>query len=97
MSARALLRETAEAWDAAAKEERGAFGPRVAAAKLHAGDIAVDVVDRCMRLVGGVSLHRSGPLERYYREVRGPLHNPPISPRGLEMIAAAALDDPPTS
>ena len=97
MSARALLRETAEAWDGAVKEERATFGPRVAAAKLHAGDVAVDVVDRCMRLVGGVSLHRSGPLERYYREVRGPLHNPPIAPRGLEMIAAAALDDPPIS
>lgn len=92
MTARALLHETASAWDALDAETRPTLGPRVAAAKLHAGDAAVDIVDRCMRLVGGVSLHRSEPLERYYRDVRGPLHNPPITPRGLEVIASAALD-----
>ena len=94
IAARALLHETASAWDAAA-DARAPLGPRVAATKLHLCDTAVDVVDRCMRLVGGISLHRSEPLERYYREVRGPLYNPPITPRGLELIAAAALDDPP--
>ena len=94
IAARALLHETASAWDAAA-DARAPLGPRVAATKLHVCDTAVEVVDRCMRLVGGVSLHRSEPLERYYRDVRGPLHNPPITPRGLELIAAAALDDPP--
>ena len=89
IASRALLQETACAWDAdpAAGYQ---LGPRVAAAKLHACDTAVDVVDRCLRLVGGISLHRSEPLERYYRDVRGPLHNPPIEPRGLELIAAAA-------
>jgi alkylation response protein AidB-like acyl-CoA dehydrogenase len=92
MSARALLHETASAWDELDSETRPKLGPRVAAAKLHAGDTAVDIVDRCMRLVGGISLHRSQPLERYYRDVRGPLHNPPITPRGLEVIASAALD-----
>lgn len=95
MASHALLHETASAWDAGDSESRVKLGPRVAAAKLHACDTAVDVVDRCMRLVGGVSLHRSEPLERYYRDVRGPLHNPPITPRGLEVIAAAALDHPP--
>lgn len=94
IAARALLHETAAAWDAAA-DARAPLGPRVAATKLHLCDTAVDVVDRCMRLVGGISLHRSEPLERYYRDVRGPLYNPPITPRGLELIAAAALDDPP--
>ena len=92
MSARALLHETASAWDQLDAESRFKLGPRVAAAKLHTGDTAVDIVDRCMRLVGGISLHRSQPLERYYRDVRGPLHNPPITPRGLEVIASAALD-----
>ena len=96
IASRALLHETAAAWDSA-DDSRAPLGPRVAATKLHVTDSAVDIVDRCMRLVGGISLHRSEPLERYYREVRGPLHNPPITPRGLELIAAAALDDPPTS
>ena len=97
MSARALLHETAAAWDTLEPEARPSLGPRVAAAKLHCGDTAVDVVDRCMRLVGGISLHRSQPLERYYRDVRGPLHNPPITPRGLEVIASAALDPLPAA
>ena len=92
MTTRALLHETASAWDALDDDGRSKLGPRVAAAKLHAGDSAVDIVDRCMRLVGGISLHRSQPLERFYRDVRGPLHNPPITPRGLELIASAALD-----
>ncbi len=97
MTARALLHETASAWDTLDAESRSSLGPRVAAAKLHTSDTAVDVVDRCMRLVGGISLHRSEPLERYYRDVRGPLHNPPITPRGLEVIASAALDPLPES
>ena len=95
IASRALLTETAAAWDELDADGRMSLGPRVAAAKLHACDTAVDVVDRCMRLVGGISLHRSEPLERYYRDVRGPLHNPPITPRGLEVIASAALDHPP--
>ena len=91
-TAQSLLFGTAEAWDTA-QESRGALlAPRLAAAKLGVTDLAVAVVDRCMRVVGGVSMQRSEPLERYYRDVRGPLANPPITPRGLEMIARAALD-----
>ena len=96
-TAQAVLFGAAEAWDAAAGAAAGAertrLAPRVAAAKLRVTDLAVAIVDRCMRVVGGVSFQRSEPLERYYRDVRGPLANPPITPRGLEMIARAALDD----
>ena len=96
-TAQALLFSAAEAWDAAASPDadaqRARLAPRVAAAKLRVTDLAVAIVDRCMRVVGGVSFQRSEPLERYYRDVRGPLANPPITPRGLEMIARAALDD----
>ena len=92
ISKSSLLR-TAETWDTRPDLRGASLAPQVAATKLHVTDAAVAIVDRCMRLVGGVSLHRSEPLERYYRDVRGPLHNPPIEPRGLEMIARAALDD----
>lgn len=97
ITAQSLLFTTAEAWDSlrgdAAPEARGVLlAPRVATAKLRVTDLAVAIVDRCMRVVGGVSMQRSEPLERYYRDVRGPLANPPITPRGLEMIAKAALD-----
>jgi len=47
-----------------------------------------------MRIVGGVAMHRSEPLERYFRDVRSGLINPPIEARALETIASAALDDP---
>lgn len=92
MQAWALLGTTAEAWDAEPQRRGALLAPALAAAKLHVTDTAVAVVDRCMRIVGGVSLQRSEPLERYYRDVRGPLANPPITPRGLEMIARAVLD-----
>jgi alkylation response protein AidB-like acyl-CoA dehydrogenase len=92
ITARALLFTTAETWDAEPQTRGALLTSRVAATKLRVTDLAVEVVDRCMRIVGGVSFQRSQPLERYYRDVRGPLANPPITPRGLEMIARAALD-----
>ena len=92
ITAQALLFGTAEAWDASPEQRGAVLTPRVATAKLRVTDLAVAVVDRCMRVVGGVSLQRSEPLERYYRDVRGPLANPPITPRGLEMLARAAFD-----
>jgi alkylation response protein AidB-like acyl-CoA dehydrogenase len=50
------------------------------------------MVEIAMRIVGGVALHRSEPLERYFRDVRGGLVNPPIEARALEQIAASLLD-----
>jgi alkylation response protein AidB-like acyl-CoA dehydrogenase len=47
-----------------------------------------------MRVVGGVSLQKRRPIERYYRDVRAPLHNPPLEDRALEQLARAALDEP---
>ncbi|MCZ6708691.1 MAG: acyl-CoA/acyl-ACP dehydrogenase [Chloroflexi bacterium] len=91
-AARALLFETAEEWDRGPEEVGPQFGPKVAATKIFAVNQSIEVVDRCMRLVGGQSMQRSEPLERYYRDVRAPLANPPIEVRGLDMIAAAVLD-----
>ena len=93
MAAHTLLLGTARAWDAQPQRRGAALAPYLAAAKIQVTNTAISVVDRCMRVVGGVSLHRGAPLERYYRDVRGALHNPPIEPRGLEVIARAALDD----
>ncbi|MEJ5221429.1 MAG: hypothetical protein WHT63_05420, partial [Tepidiforma sp.] len=35
---------------------------------------------------------RARPLERYFRDVRAPLHNPPLEDRALEQLARRALD-----
>ena len=93
MAARALLFEVASIWDNESTLRGKPLAAKTAAAKLFVTDTAVRVVDRCMRVVGGASLHRSEAIERYYRDVRGGLANPPIEPRGLEMIAQAALTE----
>ena len=91
MAARALLLTTTEDWDEH-PEARGDLGAAVAAAKRLATNTAIDMVEIAMRIVGGVALHRSEPLERYFRDVRGGLVNPPIEARALEQIAASVLD-----
>ena len=93
MAARALLLQTAEDWEQH-PGDRGRMGPQIAATKRLATNSAVEVVEIAMRVVGGVALHRSEPLERYFRDVRSGLVNPPIEARALEAIARAALDGP---
>ncbi|MYE32732.1 MAG: acyl-CoA dehydrogenase [Chloroflexi bacterium] len=93
MAATALLMQTSEAWERD-PESRARLGPQVAASKRLATNTAVEVVEIAMRIVGGVAMHRSEPLERYFRDVRSGLINPPIEARALETVASAALDDP---
>ncbi|MEZ4502421.1 MAG: acyl-CoA dehydrogenase family protein [Dehalococcoidia bacterium] len=91
MAARALLLQTAEDW-AQHPDSRSDLGAAVAASKRLATNSAVEIVELAMRVVGGVALHRSEPLERYFRDVRAGLVNPPIEARALETIAASLLD-----
>lgn len=67
---------------------------RIAAAKVDTLNNCIEAVDLAMRVVGGVSLQKRRPIERYYRDVRAGLHNPPLEDRALEMLARAALDEP---
>jgi alkylation response protein AidB-like acyl-CoA dehydrogenase len=87
-SARGLLVGTARQWDAQPSTEMDAA---LAAAKVVASNTAVQVAEESMRLVGGSSLDRSAPLERYYRDVRGGLHHPPQDDAALELFARQAL------
>jgi alkylation response protein AidB-like acyl-CoA dehydrogenase len=87
--ARGLLVSTARAWDAAPSAEMDAA---LAAAKVVTSNTAVAVAEEAMRLVGGSSLDRSAPLERFYRDVRGGLHHPPQDDAALELLARQALD-----
>lgn len=91
IAARNLLLTTAEDWEEQ-PEWRSQLEPHVATAKMLATNTAIEVVETAMRLVGGVALQRNLPLERYFRDVRGGLVNPPIDARALEQIAHAALD-----
>lgn len=96
MTARELLFGAAQDW-AEFPTDRGALGPKVAAAKFTATNNAIEVVDLAARIEGAVALFRSNPLERYYRNVRAGLSHPPIDDRALDQIARAALGfGPPT-
>lgn len=90
---RALVYDAARAWEA-----RQSVGmkplDRVAIAKVETLNACIEAVDLAMRVVGGVSLQKKRPIERYYRDVRAPLHNPPLEDRALEQLARSALDEP---
>ncbi|WP_339197477.1 acyl-CoA dehydrogenase family protein [Solibacillus sp. FSL R5-0449] len=53
---------------------------------------ATEVVDKAMRLVGAKSLQRSNPLQRYYRDVRAGLHNPPMDDITIKRLAETAIE-----
>ena len=53
---------------------------------------AIEVVDKAMRLVGAKSLQRSNPLQRYYRDVRAGLHNPPMDDLTIKRLAESAIE-----
>lgn len=63
-----------------------------AAAKYTATNQAIEVVDLAMRIVGAASLSLSSPLQRYYRNVRAGLHNPPMDDVTLSMLSKRALE-----
>ncbi|OXS52611.1 acyl-CoA dehydrogenase [Cohnella sp. CIP 111063] len=90
-TARALLYEAAERWDRETEERRPSLRPELGLAKYAAVNNALRIVDLAMRIVGGTSLSRRSPLERYYRDVRAGLHNPPMDNVALQMLADAAL------
>ncbi len=89
-TARSLLYEAAERWDREVGL-RPSLRPELSLAKYAAVNNAIRVVDLSMRIVGGASLSRRSPLERYYRDVRAGLHNPPMDNAVLQTLADSAL------
>ena len=53
---------------------------------------AITIVDKAMRIVGAKSLQRSNPLQRYYRDVRAGLHNPPMDDMTIKKLALTAIE-----
>lgn len=93
-TARSLLYAAADRWDLE-KEGRPALKPELGLAKYVATNNAIKIVDLAMRIVGAASLSRNRPLERYYRDVRAGLHNPPMDSTVLHTLAKAALAETP--
>jgi len=90
--ARTYMYALADRWDRC-PEQRAAMRADFGIAKKRAVGSALTVVDLAMRIVGGASLSRSLPLERYYRDVRAGLHNPPMDDAVTRMLAQRALQE----
>ena len=89
--ARRSLFSCAEDWEGN-PEERKNLLPEVSITKLTCIETAIAVTDLAMRIVGGVGLERNRPLERYFRDVRSGIANPPIEARALEQLASHILE-----
>ncbi len=93
VAARTMLLTAAEDFQHHPEHDRE-LAAQIPVAKRLATEAAVEVTDLALRIVGGVGLQRSEPLERYFRDARSGLVNPPIEARALEQIAAHVLDRP---
>lgn len=90
LKARHVLYNIAYRWDTE-PEKRKEMGGELAAAKHIAVNSANRVVDLAMRVVGAQSLKRSNPLQRYYRDVRAGIHNPPMDDAVISLLAKKAF------
>ncbi|MCM3626946.1 acyl-CoA/acyl-ACP dehydrogenase [Paenibacillus glycanilyticus] len=88
----AMLYAIADRWDRET-ENRPALKADLGLAKYVVTNNAIKIVDLAMRIVGGTSLSRALPLERYYRDVRAGLHNPPMDNAVINNLAAEALGE----
>ena len=88
--ARNVLYRTAEQWDTN-PAERGDMAPAIMIAKMTTTNAAIQIVDHAMRAVGGASMTKTLPLERYYRDVRAGLSHPPNDDSTLVTLGRVAL------
>ena len=88
--ARHFLYSVAEKWDQK-PETRNLLGKELGAVKHSVTNHAISVVDKAMRVVGAKSLQRTNPLQRYYRDVRAGLHNPPMDDATITFLAKSVL------
>jgi alkylation response protein AidB-like acyl-CoA dehydrogenase len=88
-AARALMFEVAGEWTG--DERSKDLFPRIAAAKHMATETANQVTDKALQIAGGSSLTRDLPLERYFRDTRAGLMQPPSGDTALEIIGSGAI------
>lgn len=88
--ARAALHDTARAASAGVLAE-SEIGPAVAAVKYLCTNAACSVTDTALRVAGGFSMTKSLPLERYFRDARGGLFQPPQDDLALMLLGRTAM------
>jgi alkylation response protein AidB-like acyl-CoA dehydrogenase len=90
IQARALLYSVARDWDEL-PDRRQELSPLLVAAKVTVTNNAIQAVDHAMRIVGGASMTRALPMERYYRDVRAGLYHPMSDDQALPMLGRVAM------
>ncbi|SIT92748.1 acyl-CoA dehydrogenase family protein [Edaphobacillus lindanitolerans] len=90
MQARHVLYSVAEAYDD--ENRRPLMTGEVPAAKTSVTNAAISIVDKAMRIAGAQSLQRTNPLQRYYRNARAGLHNPPADDMTIRSLAETAVE-----
>ncbi len=88
---RHFLYSVAQAYDT--PNEQPLIASDLGAVKHLVTNTAIEIVDKAMRIVGAQSLKESCPLQRYYRDVRAGLHNPPMDDAVVRKIALSAIAD----
>lgn len=86
-----FLHAVADKWDNSGDEIRNTMGPELGAVKLSLTNKAVQGVDLAMRVVGAQSLKLKNNFERYYRDVRAGLHNPPMDDMTMIQLADKSI------
>jgi len=90
LQARAIVYGTAEAW-VERPELRNQLAWQINAAKYIATNNAIRITDLALRVVGSAGLSRTLPLERYFRDARAGLGNPPMDDIALTLMGKSAL------
>lgn len=89
--ARFTIYGVAEAYDDV--NRRAQLTEEIGLVKHVVTNTALSIVDKAMRIVGAKSLQMSCPLQRYYRDVRAGLHNPPMDDMTIQKLAIQALQE----
>ncbi len=92
LQSRHFLYSVASQWELQ-PENHAVLQPQLGAVKRSVLNSALSIVDKSMRIVGALSLKRSCPLQRYYRDVRAGLHNPPMEDAVINLLAETALHE----
>ncbi|WP_042222219.1 acyl-CoA dehydrogenase family protein [Oceanobacillus manasiensis] len=88
-----FLQAVAQEWDSASEDARNQMKPTLGAVKLSVVNKALQAVDLAMRVAGARSLSRQNPLQRYYRDVRAGLHNPPMDDMTIMQLADKSIKE----
>jgi len=86
-----FLHSIAKKWDKSSDEIRNTMGPELGAVKLSVTNKAVKAVDLAMRIVGARSLSEKSSLQRFYRDIRAGLHNPPMDDMTIMQLADQSM------